>query len=183
MTNTEFVKNEYFNWLTSHLNSPEYNLCDYSLLLSALYDEPFEVKLKLDWNRHADGIEMRHNFARELGLSSVTIDMAVGTTCSVLEMMIALALRCENDIMGNWDIGDRTNVWFWQMIQSLGLIGMTDDTFDSLIFKRVMTIFINRRYESNGAGGLFTIMNPTKDMRSVEIWYQMAAHLNDILNS
>ena len=35
-------------------------------------------------------------------------------TCSVLEMMIALAIRCEEHIMDDPDVGNRTGQWFWK---------------------------------------------------------------------
>ena len=41
--------------------------------------------------------------------------------CSVLEMMIALSMRCEEQIMDDPDIGNRTGQWFWDMIDNLGL--------------------------------------------------------------
>lgn len=41
--------------------------------------------------------------------------------CSVLEMIIALAIRLEEHIMDDPDIGNRTGQWFWDMIVSLGL--------------------------------------------------------------
>lgn len=38
-----------------------------------------------------------------------------------LEMIIALAIRLEEHIMDDPDIGNRTGQWFWDMIVSLGL--------------------------------------------------------------
>ena len=67
------------------------------------------------------------------------------------------------------------------MIVSLGLSNMDDRNFDGLYFKEVMQRFLNRGYERNGRGGLFTIHDPSLDMRSAEIWYQFMWYLNEFL--
>lgn len=182
MTNTEFVKNEYFRYLASHLVCPDLLVDDYTSLLSCLLDEKFTYIIKLDFNRAADGLDMRRKFASETGIGETVLNMVIGSDCSVLEMMVGLAARCENDIMSDWEIGDRTPLWFWSMINSLGLLGMTNEYFDKEYYDRTMRIFLNRRYNSNGAGGLFTINNPEKDMRNVEIWYQMMYYLNQFIS-
>lgn len=93
--------------------------------------------------------------------------------------MIALAVRCEEHIMDDPDIGDRTGQWFWNMIVSLGLGSMTDERFDGEYVDEVVDIFLNREYERNGEGGLFTVNDTDRDMRNVEIWYQMHWYLNE----
>ena len=45
----------------------------------------------------------------------------------------------------------------------------------------ILTTFLNRGYEPNGAGGLFTVNNTSKDMRDIEIWYQMCLFFDDLL--
>jgi hypothetical protein len=100
--------------------------------------------------------------------------------CSVLEMMIALAIRCEENIMDDPLIGDRTRQWFWSMISSLGLSGMTDTRFDNKSVDRVLETFLDRDYKPNGEGGLFTIKRCEKDLRKVEIWYQLLWYLDTI---
>lgn len=74
--------------------------------------------------------------------------------------------------------GNRTRQWFWGMINSLGLNAMTDVRFDKRRFEEVMDTFMSRSYEPNGKGGLFTIRNTDKDLRTVEIWYQACWYLN-----
>ena len=105
--------------------------------------------------------------------------MCIRDRCSVLEMMIALSMRCEEQIMDDPDIGNRTGQWFWDMIDNLGLGNMSDSKFDSLYVDEVLQRFLNRDYKRNGEGGLFTINRRGLDMRSVEIWYQMCWHLQE----
>lgn len=100
--------------------------------------------------------------------------------CSILEMMIALAIRCEETIMDDTSRGDRTSQWFWEMIVSLGLGSMSDDRFAPDIVDDILDRFLNREYEPNGKGGLFTIKNCEYDLRDVEIWYQLCWYLDSI---
>ncbi|MPN40760.1 hypothetical protein SDC9_188299 [bioreactor metagenome] len=93
--------------------------------------------------------------------------------------------------MADKDFGDRTNMWFWMMIKSLGLYLLTDSVFDNLGYegrldntdkvKDIVNAFLCRGYNANGAGGLFTVNDTNKDMRDVEIWYQMCMFLDNLL--
>ena len=95
-------------------------------------------------------------------------------------MIVALALRCET-IMEDPDYGDRTGKWFWGMIESLGLKSMDDTSFNRDYVDDVIDIFLSRGYGRDGRGGLFTIKHPKRDLRTVEIWYQMNWYLDSIL--
>ena len=103
------------------------------------------------------------------------------TPCSILEMMIALSLRCEEHIMDNPDAGNRTGQWFWNMLVSLGLGSMDDTEFDRDYVDMVLKRFLARDYQRNGRGGLFTVYDPRQDMRSMEIWYQLNCYLREII--
>ena len=130
--------------------------------------------LPLDENRLLDGLDLRFRFADE---NSYYID----GDCSVLEMMVALSLRCEEHIMSDDEIGNRTGRWFWEMIDNLGLESMYDDNFDKVYADKIIYRFLNREYEPNGDGGLFTVHNRNVDLRKVEIWYQMCWYLDTII--
>ena len=128
----------------------------------------------MDENRELDGLYLRFRFADE---NSYYID----GDCSVLEMMVALSLKCEEQIMSDDDIGNRTGRWFWEMIDNLGLESMYDDNFDKIYADEVIYRFLNRKYEPNGDGGLFRVNNRIEDMRKVEIWYQMCWYLDTLI--
>ena len=98
-------------------------------------------------------------------------------------MLIALAIRCEEHIMDDPDIGNRTGQWFGGMIDNLGLGSMYDENFDRDYVDEKIGIFLNRDYERNGKGGLFTVKHCKYDLRTVEIWYQMCWYLDYILQS
>ena len=82
--------------------------------------------------------------------------------------------------MDDPDLGDRTSQWFWRMIVSLGLGSMVDERFDISMVHDVVERFLNREYEPNGKGGLFTIRHCEYDLRDVEIWYQLCWYLDSI---
>ena len=83
--------------------------------------------------------------------------------------------------MDNPQYGDRTTQWFWGMINNLGLGHMFNEYFDRDEARYIVNRFLDREYEPNGKGGLFTVRNGTSDLRDVEIWDQLNWYLNDIL--
>ena len=168
------IENDYYNWLLSFIDDGSHRY-----LLSALYNKEFTYFLAMDGNRAEDGIALRNKFEREQGYSKGSVvDYLKNKPCSVLEMMLALSLRCEINIMGDLMYGDRTGVWFWSMVRSLGLLGMTDHSFDPEQTDYILDRFLSRQYDHDGHGGLFIIENSPVDLRSVEIWMQMNWYLN-----
>jgi hypothetical protein len=97
-------------------------------------------------------------------------------------MMVALALACEEDIMDNTSYGNRTGQWFWGMIVNLGLGSMTDGRYDERRVDEIIDRFLDRDYEPNGEGGLFTIRHCDRDLRDVEIWHQLCWYLDSIID-
>lgn len=173
------IQNEYFDWMYNLVNCKP----RYQRLLHRLDDIPFTYSIPMDGNRAEDGVDLRYRFGGECGYDDRTIARFLDDRdCSVLEMMVALALRCEEHIMCNPDIGDQTGRWFWNMIESLGLIDMTDRRFNIYYVDTIIDMFLDRSYKRNGKGGLFTVENCDLDLRSVEIWYQMCWYLDSITN-
>lgn len=171
------INNEYFTWLISLVCKNRYsNSVSFKRLLSYLHDTEFRYLLELDGNRAEDGIDLRYRFSTESDLEDA--DLYLDGPCSVLEMMIALSIRCEDTITDDGDIGNRTKQWFWGMITNLGLGSMSDDRFDELYVRDTVERFLNREYEPDGNGGLFTIRNCEYDLRDVEIWYQLCWYLD-----
>ncbi len=181
--NRSELNDMYFEWMY-HI------VCDdnrytkrfsYRRLLHCLHDIPFTFIIPMDGNRAEDGIDLRYRFGYENQIDGSAIATFLDDKkCSVLEMMIALAIRCEEHIMDDPDIGNRTGQWFWNMIINLGLGQMSDGRFNDRKAREIVDIFLNREYEQNGSGGLFTLKHSHRDMRNVEIWYQMNWYLNEI---
>lgn len=174
------LDNEYFEWMCQLISNSE----NYGMLLNYLYMRDFEYSIPRDGNRAEDGIELRYRFGYERNYDTATISIHLNQSpCSVLEMMLALALRCEEHIMGDSDVGDRTSFWFWKMIENLELDGMTDDRFDISYARIVIGNFLERTFQKNGSGGLFVVSNPNLDMRTMEIWYQMCYYLDELIQA
>ncbi len=95
-------------------------------------------------------------------------------------MMVALSLKCEENFMSDQAYGNRISNWFFEMLQSLKLDGMTNDRYDEKWIDYRIYVFLNHIYEPNGSGGLFTIPNIDKDLRDVDIWCQMCCYINTI---
>ena len=86
-------------------------------------------------------------------------------------------LKCFDSLSGRYFTA--TGQWFWSMIVSLGLASMDDNRFHQSRAEFVIERFRRRDYQPNGAGGLFTLQNPKEDLRTLDIWYQMMAYLNE----
>lgn len=172
------TEREYFEWMCNLVCGRKRQ--NYRRLLEFLHTIEFTYIIPLDSNRAEDGIDLRYRFIYQEGYSKHSLD-GFNPFCSVLEMMIGLAIRCEEHIADNPDIGDRTGKWFWDMIDNLGLGKMTDLRFDERRVQEAIDMFLNREYLPDGTGGLFTVKNCECDLREIEIWYQMCWHLNDIL--
>ncbi len=183
MTKDELI-NKYFEWMYNLVCADEYykNL-SYRKLLYFLHDTDFTYTIAMDGNRESDGIGLRYRFGNAYGYEDAIVTSYLDDRpCSVLEMMIALSMRCEEQIMDDPTEGNRLGEWFWNMIVSLGLGSMSDDKFDKRRVKQIVNKFLNREYQPNGKGGLFTVEHTKQDMRTVEIWYQLCWYLDEYLN-
>lgn len=179
MTENE-LNMQYLNWMYQLVsdNSLEKS---YYRLFCLLHNTTFIYLINMDINRHDDGIDLRYRFGTQFGYSDSFIAKRLDRyPCSVLEMMIALAIRLEEHIMDDPDIGDRTSRWFWEMIMNLGLSDMHDKNFNRDYVNEIIQRFLYRKYERNGNGGLFTVENCEEDLRDVEIWYQACWYLDSL---
>ena len=127
------------------------------------------------------GVNLRYRFGREQNYDDRTIATYLDDrACSVFEMMVALAVRCEEHIMDNPEIGNRTSEWFWVMIENMHLECMYDGAFYEECVEIIIDRMLDRDYGINGEGGLFTIHNTGRDIRTIDIWYQMCWYLREI---
>lgn len=170
------MNSEYFNYLCSLIDHPVMNKHSYVKLLQHLGDVEFRYILPLDENRTLDGLELRNEYRDRYGETGLGL-----RPCTVFEMMVALAVRCEVHIMSNTEIGDRTGKWFWDMISSLGLYSMYDSKYDPDKVNDILETFMDRKYQPNGRGGLFTVDEYAEyDLTTIEIWYQLNWYLKNI---
>lgn len=164
----------YFDWLVMTVAPHYYQREKYSELLFVLYRTEFYWTIARDRNRAIDGLDLRGKYERDTG---EYCDAEGG--CSVLEMLIALAIRCEKELMYDPELGDRTDLWFWMMIENLGL-----DEFDSGIYEDspaffeeeiqyILERFMDRKYGKNGEFCAFPISFFDPNFRKMELAYQL----------
>lgn len=169
------IKDQYFTWMVDRCHAQ-----NRIKVMELLHMITFSYLLPMDGNRYEDGIELRYKFGNEFDIPSSTIARELDIyPCSVLEMMVALAIRCEESIMYDENEGDRTYKWFNEMLTNLGLIAMTDHGFHKQYCINAIYRFLNREYKPNGEGGLFVVEN-RGDLRKVEIWYQAMWYLTSL---
>ncbi|MDO4378315.1 MAG: hypothetical protein Q4C64_04075 [Erysipelotrichia bacterium] len=95
---------------------------------------------------------------------------------NVLEVLVALALRLDLDVIGDDDekhLGD----WFWGMLFNLGLSEYDDDNFDKKQVESKIDIWLSRGFDYSGKGSIFPLKSPQTDQRITEIWYQANAYI------
>lgn len=173
MVITDSLNKDYFEWLYELVCAERFAQdISFRKVLMHMYDTEFIYTIPKDGNRAEDGKDLRRRFAGEPFINYLD------GPCNVLEMMVALAIRCEETIMDDPSKGDRTGQWFWGMFVNLGLGSMTDDMYDRHYVTRVLDDFLHRDYAPDGRGGLFKIKNCTVDLRDVEIWTQLCWYLD-----
>lgn len=182
--NRNDIREEYFRWLYDIVCANRHvDGISYEKVLRQMHDTEFTYLIARDENRAESGMELRYRFAVESGYKYCAdkIQADLEAPCSILEMMVALAISCEEALMEDADYGNRTSQWFWTMMLSLGLSQYRDSRYDRRIVDGILTRFLNREYASNGKGGLFTVRDCDEDMRSLEIWAQMCRYLDSIM--
>lgn len=178
MSFQEGVKDEYFEWLYNYVGKRRlHGNLSYVKLFTYLHQVEFEFYIPNDINRAKDGVDLRYRFGKDREDLDYILDILEGP-CSVLEMIVALAIRCEETIMDDTRYGDRTGQWFWDMLANLGISHMSDDNFDEEVVTDSIFTFLNRNYEPDGRGGLFYIKDCEDDLRKVEIWTQLCWYLD-----
>ena len=179
------MMNEYFEWMYSSVftdSEGNYIPC-YHELLQYLNSINFRYTIAMDGNRESDGISLRYHYGWYEHVPDAVIASEIDIyPCSVLEMMVALSRRMESDVMGDSDYGNRTHIWFFNMLESLGIEDMTDENFSEFIVANAIDNWMDHNYASDGKGGLFTLKCPYQDLRRVEIWEQAMWWLNEYVD-
>jgi len=135
---------DYFEWLcgivNAGLNQPFWH---YRKLLNRLFQTTYTPYYAHDQSRASDGKSLRYYYGSNrddfVGYGAINVapyhpqgDLFLHECqedCSMLEMMIAFANRINSSYLYSNEC-DRTFVWFWMMIESLGLAPFDDMNFD-----------------------------------------------------
>lgn len=159
-TSLKTIDNNWFQRLCHIVDFP--NVKNYQKVLRHLYNVEFWCEPNaLDENRIQDAWDLRKRY-------SIDIPREI----SILEIMVALVVRCDESFLYNPNIGCRTGFWFDQMLGSMGLSRYPDWCYEENDVNDILDTFLHRQYAPNGKGGLFTIRRPRKDLTQVDIWMQ-----------
>lgn len=170
------IKDRYFLFLLDKINSGIEEPERYLELLRRLHKKEFYYILPMDRNRAEDGRGLREEFLRTFNIEDPNEDLAGPP--SVLEVLIALAQRCENDIVHVDSEGIRTHEWFWKWVANLGLLKFTDDTIVEWLPTGELDVclekWMDRKFEKHGKGSPWPLYDGGKyDVRKEEMWRQM----------
>lgn len=178
MGNTR-VYNEYFKWLCENIDDGDFNECRYSRLLNILHDIDFIIPMNIptienDTNRISNGKNLRWHFVCEGGSRQI---LSMRKPCSVLELLIGLSDDFESIVDDALD-GDI----FWQMLDNMDLLGMTNDNIDIERIEEAIETFMYRRYSNDGSnGGIFIIPRYHRDLTTMELWNQMCLYIDEMI--
>lgn len=179
----EFVDSsypDYFYWLCEEICvDGRYTDESYWILAKALWNTEYYWSIDRDENRAKNTSILRNRYRNLGGQESY-----YGPP-SVFEVLVMLS---ENmyDILDDLDGEDQRPMYFWEMLNNLGLTQYTDYAFQNgeeriaLYFKRIdqkVRRWLDRSFRSDGHGSPFPLRDAPSDQRDAELWYQMNSYL------
>ena len=163
---------DYLEWIcTERLRLDEKDIKLYFKLFGCLLNVGFASGHPNDARRESEGLNLRDDFEYETGLYLE----GLMPRCSFMEMLVALAYRCERQLMRSAYYGDRTSQWFFDMIDSLGLRDCTGPKWSSSTASYIQDkceLMMNRKI------CLFDYKGAKKNINE-EIWKQLSAYINE----
>lgn len=171
---------DYLRWLAPQIRDEHSGRKDreYEGLLSVMFQKEFVWTDTFinDENRIGDGLDLRIEFANQKSLHRpMRIREQLGP-CSFLEVLIGLSKRL------SFQAGGSAPGWAWQLICNLEL----DKMYDPLTHRKarkvddILDTVIWRTYNPDGLGGFFPLAWPDDDQTKKELWYQMAAYIDEL---
>lgn len=177
---------DYFNWLRKFVTKSDVHMAEYNEVLLFLHHRPFQAVLNRDLNRLRDGINLRRRFCLEFHIDVQDLNDAF--ECSVLEMLVALAIRIDDEYIGDPSEPEPGKI-FWEMLRNLGIIyrrglkyAASNRFLPAAMAQDIdlrLDIWMNRRFDRNGMGSIFPLRHAEVDQREAEIWSQMQAYLSE----
>ena len=162
---------EYIHWvLKDKLGLTEKECRENRCLVSALAEIEFIPRHPMDENRADDGLELRSDFEYETG-NFIDKSSGLMPSCTFFEMVAALAIRCESQMMRNLSIGDRTSKWFFEFLDNLDILGCDDRNVEYIV--DMCEAFMN------GKKDMFPLKKRGIKQANEEIWKQLTAYLNE----
>lgn len=157
----------------------------YEELFKLLQNIEFTWLIERDENRAGDGMELRddYNVPHDIVFGERDIQIYfMEHPCSVLEMLIALAIRVDEEYLGD-PADPHPEDFFWEMIKNLDLDCFTNKALQKSskadVIQTIIRVWMDRCFAKNGLGSPFPVYNDDRDQRNLEIWDQMNSYINE----
>lgn len=169
------LDDRYFDWLVDQVVNvkTKTRARTHTSLFRQLHKTIFVAFIPHDENRIADARDMKYEFLAAHEEEQGDLDW-MRSPCSMLEIMLVLSRQLA------FEMDDPVDVWFWHLLDEIGLEQYNDRDYDMRVEEHVAEILdcvVWRNYEPSGKGGFFPLQHPERDQRKVELWYQLNAYL------
>jgi len=167
------LSEEYLLWLAPQIRDDNGNQT-YFDLLTIMYEKEFVWLISNDDNRIVDGLDLRVEFCYSQHIRPSALKNL--GPCSFLEVMIGLSRRLA------FAAGGTAQGWAGQFVTNLELHKMVDPLSRRKVNQvhDILDAAIWRTYRPDGLGGFFPLAWPEDDQTEVELWYQMAAYIDEM---
>lgn len=157
---------KYIDWL---LRTVRFNKPGYTRLIHCLFEIPYEAIIVRDENRIDDALSLRSEYPRNYNENGDP---------NVLEVLVALALRIDEEYIGDPSDPSKANI-FWEMLCNLELDKQTDIHFDEELVYEIIEGWLSRDFGYDGEGSPFPIKYPIQDQTKIELWFQAQEYLSE----
>ena len=172
----EEMWDDYFEFLIwrCHLQ----NFTRWSRLFEILHNVEFRWILERDENREADGVDLRDEYDIPSGYTVEEDEAFYAHWCSVLEMLIGLAIRVDDELIGDPE-EEHPEIFFMEMIKNLGLDRFRGNRYAEGDVIKVVDRWLDREFDCDGRGSPFPVKRDIRDQRELEMWDQMNAYISE----
>lgn len=171
MTNIDEVI-RYSEWLKSLARSWIDLPGSFNSLVTHLDARIFVAGVERDENRITDAIFFRDEYYE--GASSDLVEKPI----SVLEVLMALASRCCDNIIGEPDEFNYGKI-FTDMLINLGLLRFDDGSYSNEEVDVIIDNFLNRNFGKHGEGSIVYLQEPRHNPKKVDLWYLMMWYITE----
>lgn len=149
----------------------------YGKLFDILHHMEFVWFIDRDDNREDDGVRLRDDYKIPYELLEYE-DEFMDHWCSVLEMLIALAVRVEDEFIGDPN-DEHPESFILEMLNNLELCIYKGYGYRKEDVIKIVDRWLNRRFKKDGYGSPFPVKYDPRDQRKMEIWDQMNSYISE----
>lgn len=91
------------------------------------------------------------------------------TAPTVLEILVVLAIRIDDEFLYTNERGNNPADWFWVMLECMGLTQYSDEVFDASDVELIIYNFMDNNYLPDGTGSVGHVPAHL-DARDMDLW-------------